>query len=71
MTSALRGEGGLAQKKMEEGRLREFSAVDQSQMQTRGEGFQNPENFADVIYGRPLTVTHFSVSDRDSTHNLF
>ena len=28
----------------------------QSQMRTRGEGVQNPENFADVIYGRPLTT---------------
>ena len=24
-------------------------------MRTRGEEVQNPENFADVIYGRPLT----------------
>ena len=25
-------------------------------MRTRGEGVQNPENFVDVIYGRPLAV---------------
>ena len=36
--------------------MREFSTVDQSQMRTRGEGVQNPGNFADVIYVRPLAV---------------
>ena len=33
-------------------RLREFSTVDQSQMQTGG--VKNRENIADVIYGHPL-----------------
>ena len=28
-------------------------------MQTRGEGVKNPENFADIIYGRPLTGFSF------------
>ena len=28
-------------------------------MRTRGEGVQNPENFADVIYGWYLTVLQF------------
>ena len=31
--------------------MREFSTVDQSQMQTRGEGVKKSQNFADVIYG--------------------
>ena len=36
--------------------MREFSTVDQSQMRTRGEGVKKSQNFADVIYGWPLTV---------------
>ena len=36
-------------------------SVDQSQIRTRG--VQNPENFADVIYGRPLTNPRSTVYD--------
>ena len=45
--------------------MREFSTVDESQMRTRGEVVKNPENFADVIYGRSLregtTQTRFTI----------
>ena len=47
-------EGGIGQ---QQGRLRGFSAIDQSQRGTRGEWVQKPETFADVIsiYG-PLVI---------------
>ena len=44
MTSALRGGGGLAQKKMLQGRLRECSTVDQSQMRTGVGGWLGSKN---------------------------
>ena len=30
--------------------MRGFTLVDLAEMRTRGEGVQNPENFADVLY---------------------
>ena len=66
MTSALRGGRGVSPKEDVVRRLREFSTVDQSQMRTRGKGVQNPKNFADVIYGRPLTSLPNSQLNRSS-----
>ena len=37
--------------------MRGFTLIDLAKMRTRGEGVQNPENFADVLYVWPLSVT--------------
>ena len=50
-----RGEGGTPKADVV-GRLREFSTMNWSNMQTRGEGVKNPENFADVICTCPLML---------------
>ena len=55
MTSALGGGRGYLKSRCSKG-LREFYTVNQTQMQTRGEGVKNPEHFVDVICTWPLTI---------------
>ena len=52
--------GGVGPKKADivRGRLRGFTTRDQSKIRTRGEGVQNPENFADVLYAWSHSSQH-------------